>query len=145
MDQKQATVYHYIFILYLAYAHLTDRKVSEEEGVEVQKKSAKWFKVNHNNIHIFNKIMMEATAWYNATKDDRGKYELLMNVTKTLAQIKEIDINARKDILSDLRDIAVADGRFGEEEKSLHDLIGKELGINILTADKNETNRKLGF
>ena len=88
---------------------------------------------------------MEATSWYNSVEDDRSKYDLLMKVTKALSQIKEIDINARKDILSDLRDIAVADGRFGEEEKQLHDLVGKELGINILTADKNETNRKVGF
>ncbi|MCT4665843.1 MAG: hypothetical protein N4A45_11480 [Flavobacteriales bacterium] len=143
--QQEVSVYHYLFVLYLGYAHLTDRKVTEEEGAEIQKKAAKWFKVDFNNIHVFNKIMMESTNWYNSLKTDEEKYQLLMQVSEGLGKVQDLDLNTRKDILSDLRDIAVTDGRFSDSEKQLHDLIGKNLGINIMTTDDKETNRKLGF
>ena len=39
--------------------------------------------------------------------------------------------------LSDLRDIAAADGRLNSNEKHLHDKIAKELGINVILIDKN--------
>jgi uncharacterized tellurite resistance protein B-like protein len=142
---QELTVYHYLFVLYIGYAHLADRKITEEEGIEIQQKAAKWFKVDHTNIHIFNKIMMEATNLYNSTQKDEEKYALLIQVSEALGNVKELDVETRKDILSDLRDIAVADGRFAESEKQLHDLIGKNLGINIMTADKKQVNRKLGF
>jgi len=42
-----------------------------------------------------------------------------------------------KMFLSDLRDIAAADGRLNSNEKHLHDKIAKELGINVILIDKN--------
>jgi len=145
MEQKQMTIYHFLFVMYLGYAHLTDKNVTEEEGIEIQRKAARWFKVDHTNIDQFNKIMMESTTWYNSVETDKERFQLLMQVSENLGRVKELDLQTRKDILSDLRDIAVADGRFDEKEKQLHDVIGKNLGINIMTSENKDVGRKVGF
>ena len=46
--------------------------------------------------------------------------------------------------MSNIRDIAIADGRFNSDEIQLHYRIAKELGINMITIDKN-TRKKLGY
>ena len=76
-----------------------------------------------------------------------GTTEKLANVLKVAKSINLIEgftIENKKTFLSDIRDIAVADGRFSQDEKNMHDMIAKELGINIMTTDK-DIQKKIGF
>jgi uncharacterized tellurite resistance protein B-like protein len=145
MNVEKLTPFHLINFLYIGFAHLTDGKITDEEYAEIQKSSAKWFKVDYNNISVFNQILEETTQWYNGIESDNAKYQTLLEVSEQLAQIKELDEESRKELLSNLRDIAVADGRFGENEKRMHDVIGKNLGVNIMTSDNQDISRKIGF
>jgi len=65
-------------------------------------------------------------------------------VAKAINQIEELTLENKKTFLSDIRDIAVVDGRFNETEKHMHDIIARELGINEMTTDK-DIKKKIGF
>ncbi len=145
MKADRITPFHLINFLYIGFAHLTDGKITDKEYAEIQKSSAKWFKVDFNNISLFNQILEETTQWYNSIESDNEKYQTLLEIATQIRNIKELSEDNRKEILSNLRDIAVADGHFEENEKRMHDVIGKNLGINIMTSDNQDVGRKIGF
>jgi len=99
--------------------------------------------VNPSNIVEFNKILHETSDWYNSLEPS-DKLKTVLEVSKSIKEIEGFTLENRKAFLSDIRDIAVSDGRFSSEEKHMHDIIGKELGINIMTTDKT-IKKKLGY
>ncbi len=145
MKADRITPFHLINFLYIGFAHLTDGKITDSEYAEIQKNSAKWFKVDFTNISLFNQILEETTQWYNGIESENEKYQTLLEIATQLGQLKDLTQDNKKELLSNIRDIAVADGRFGDSEKRMHDVIGKKLGVNIMTSDDQEINRKIGF
>ncbi len=145
MKADRITPFHLINFLYIGFAHLTDGQITDKEYAEIQKSSAKWFKVDYSNISLFNQILEETTQWYNSIESDNEKYQTLLEIATQLGSLKELTKENKKDLLSNLRDIAVADGRFGDNEKRMHDVLGKNLGINIMTSDSQDKGRKIGF
>ena len=99
--------------------------------------------VNPSNIIEFNKIMDETINWYQGIRESE-KLESVLEIARHINEIKSFTLENKKTFLSDIRDIAVADGRFNSEEKHLHDRIAKELGINMMTIEKNR-RKKLGY
>ncbi len=145
MKADRITPFHLINFLYIGFAHLTNGEITDAEYAEIQKSSAKWFKVDYSNIALFNKILEETTQWYNSIESDNEKYQSLLEIATQLGNLEEMTADNRKELLSNIRDIAVADGRFGENEKRMHDVIGKKLGINIMTSDDQDIGSKIGF
>ena len=70
--------------------------------------------------------------------------DAVLNISQSISNLEGFDEESRKSFLSDIRDIAVADGRFSDREKEMHDIIGRELGVNIMTVDKKKKGR-LGY
>ena len=99
--------------------------------------------LNPSNILEFNKIMDETINWYQNIKENE-RLEYVLEIARSMNAIEGFTLENKKTFLSDIRDIAVADGRFNSDEKHLHDRIAKELGINMMTIDKN-TRKKLGY
>ena len=143
MNPSHFTPHHLFCFVYIGFAHLSNDTMTEEIVEEIERKIASWMNVNPNNIVEFNRVLHETYDWYNGLKTE----DKLANVLKVAKSINEIDgfnIENKKKFLSDIRDIAVADGRFSQDEKNMHDMIAKELGINIMTTDKN-IQKKIGF
>ena len=100
------------------------------------KKITIWMNINPFNILEFNKIMDETINWYESIKENQ-RLESLLEIARRINGIEGFKLKKIKKFLSNIRDIAVADSRFNSDEKHLHDRIAKELGINVMTIDKN--------
>jgi len=143
MNINQRTPYHLFCFVYLGFAQLSNENLSENVMEEIERKVAHWMNVNPSNIVEFNRILHESSDWYNSLKSE-DRLETVLEIAKSIQNLEGFTMENRKAFLSDIRDIAVADGRFSSAEKQMHDIIGRELGINIMTTDKN-TKKKLGF
>ena len=143
MNTSNQTPYHLFCFVYLGFAQLSNNDFIEKEIEEIQKKIAIWMDVNPSNIIEFKKIMDETINWYQGIRESE-KLESVLEIARHINEIKSFTLENKKTFLSDIRDIAVADGRFNSEEKHLHDRIAKELGINMMTIEKNR-RKKLGY
>ena len=143
MNTNNQTTYHLFCFVYLGFAQISNKDFIEKEIKEIQKKIALWMDVNPSNILEFNRIMNETINWYQSIKENK-KLESVVEIARRINGIEGFKLENKKTFLSDIRDIAVADGRFNSDEKHLHDRIAKELGINMMTIDKN-TRKKLGY
>tara|TARA_Y100000766_G_C18800870_1_gene552975 strand:- start:156 stop:587 length:432 start_codon:yes stop_codon:yes gene_type:complete len=143
MNTSNQTPYHLFCFVYLGFAQLSNKDFIEKEIEEIQKKIAIWMDVNPSNIIEFKKIMDETINWYQGIRESE-KLESVLEIARHINKIKSFTLENKKTFLSDIRDIAVADGRFNSEEKHLHDRIAKELGINMMTIEKNR-RKKLGY
>ena len=143
MNINQRTPYHLFCFVYLGFAQLSNENLSEKVMEEIERKVALWMNVNPNNIVEFNRILHESSDWYNSLKSE-NRLETVLEIAKSIKNIEGFTMENRKAFLSDIRDIAVADGRFSSPEKQMHDIIGRELGINIITSEKT-IKKKLGY
>tara|TARA_Y100000991_G_C21802588_1_gene276063 strand:+ start:274 stop:537 length:264 start_codon:yes stop_codon:yes gene_type:complete len=87
--------------------------------------------------------MDETINWYQSIKENE-RLESVLEIARSMNAIVSFTLENKKTFLSDIRDITVTDGRFNSDEKHLHDRILKEIGINMMTIDKN-TRKKLGY
>lgn len=140
----EITPYHMITFIYMGFAHLPDGEITKEESDEIEQKVARWMKVSYKNINAYNDVVSQTSEWYNSMPDEE-KVSTLLNMAATLRKQEFMTEEHCKDLMSDLRDIAVADGRFGEKEKQLHDMVAKEFGINVLTAQEPKKRKSIGF
>jgi len=143
MNSPEFTPHHLFCFVYIGFAHLSNETMTEEIIEEIERKIASWMNVNPSNIVEFNRVLHETYDWYNGLKKNE-KLANVLKVAKSINEIKGFTIENKKTFLSDIRDIAVADGRFSKDEKNMHDMIAKEMGINIMTTDK-EIQKKIGF
>ena len=143
MNKNKPTPHHLFCFVYIGFAHLSNDTITEETIEEIERKIASWMNVNPTNIVEFNRVIQESYDWYNSLKSDE-KLGTVLNVAKSINEITGFNVENKKTFLSDIRDIAVADGRFSEDEKNMHDMIAKELGINIMTTEK-DIQKKIGF
>ena len=143
MNTKNQTPYHLFCFVYLGFAQLSNKDLIEKEIDEIKKKIAVWMNLNPSNILEFSKIMDETINWYQSIKENE-RLESLLKIARSMNAIESFTLENKKTFLSDIRDIALADGRFNSDEKNLHDIIAKELGINMMTIDKN-TRKKIGY
>ena len=143
MNSTKFTPHHLFCFVYIGFAHLSNKTMTKEIIDEIERKIASWMNVSPANIVEFNRVLQETYDWYNGLKKDE-KLANVLKAAKSINEIKGFTIENKKTFLSDIRDIAVADGRFSEDEKNMHDMIAKELGINIMTTDK-DIQKKIGF
>ena len=143
MNQNKLTPHHFFCFVYIGFAHLSNNTMTEEIVEEIERKIASWMNVNPGNIVEFNHVIHETYDWYNGLKNEE-KLANVLKIAKSINEIKGFSVENKKTFLSDIRDIAVADGRFSKDEKNMHDMIAKELGINIMTTDK-DIQKKIGF
>ena len=143
MDINKQSPYHLFCFVYLGFAQLSNEEINEKVIEEIERKVAIWMNVNANNIIEFNHILTETYNFYNNLREDE-RLNKVMEIASQIKNIEGFNLENRKTFLSDIRDIAVADGRFNTKEKQMHDKIGKELGINIMTTDK-KVQKKLGY
>jgi len=143
MNLKQLTPNHLFCFVYIGFAHLSNENISQEVIDEIERKVAMWMNVSPSNITEFNKVLRETSYWYNSL-EEKDHMNAVLNISKSISDLEGFDEESRKTFLSDIRDIAVADGRFSDREKEMHDIIGRELGVNIMTVDKKKKGR-LGY
>lgn len=143
MNNNQYTPHHLFCFVYIGFAHLSNNRMTDEIVAEIERKIASWMNVNPSNIVEFNRVLHETYEWYNGLKNN-DKLANVLKVAKSINEIKGFTKENKKTFLSDIRDIAVADGSFSKDEKNMHDMIAKELGINIMTTDK-DIQKKIGF
>jgi tellurite resistance protein len=143
MNKNQLTSYHLFCFVYIGFADLSNQKITKNVIEEIERKVAQWMRVNPTNIVEFNRILEETYTWYNSLSDV-DQLTTVLEVAKAINQIEELTLENKKTFLSDIRDIAVVDGRFNETEKHMHDIIARELGINVMTTDK-DIKKKIGF
>ena len=111
MNTNNKSPYHLFCFVYLGFAQLSNKDFLEKEIDEIQKKIAIWMNLNPSNILEFNKIMDETIKWYQSIKENE-RLESVLEIARSMNAIESFTLENKKTFLSDIRDIAVADGRF---------------------------------
>lgn len=111
--------------LYLAFAHITDRNLSDEEMEMIRERlKAKDPSVTNEEI---TDILHDVTHWYNRTANNRAE------VVQSIAGMIHYDfsnIEDKKKIIEDLREIANADHVFKDTESQMIEVFSKAWGID---------------
>ena len=108
---EEITVTTCLAFLYVAFAHLTDGDLSEEEQEKIQEKLLEW---NPDVIEVL-MGMLEGAQWYFGSIDDNTVVDQLGAIADALGG-SGVDTSA---ILDDLKEIAEADGKFDDDEKAM--------------------------
>ena len=143
MRSDQITPHHLLCFVCIGFANLSSPNMSKKTYDEIESKIASWINVNPSNIVKFTNLINDTIIWYDSIKTSE-KRNYVLKIAKSINTKGIITLERKKSFLSDIRDIAVADGVFNSEEKNLHDRIAKELGINIMTTDK-VIRKKIGY
>jgi tellurite resistance protein len=140
---KDPTLYHLLTFLYISFAKESNGKLAPEEEAEIKTIIARWMNVDYRNINDFERVIKESLTWFNEVPQKDRMTELL-KVVKLLTNTDGVDLEMKKKILSEIRDISVADGRYDKYEKAFHDEIAHAFGIGIDSSFESK-DRTIGF
>ena len=138
------TILHQLAFLYIAFAKISNNKLPISEEISIKKKIAKWMDLSYKNVGEYEMVMKQSLKWFNETPT-KNKKESLLTVAHTISKDPLIDKEALEQILSEIRDISIADGKFEKGEKELHDQIASEFGFSISTIDEPDLHPPIGF
>lgn len=130
---ENPTFYHLLAFLYIGFGKLSNNDIPLEQEMAIKRKIAQWMDLSFRNVDQYEMVMRQTLEWFNSVKDKPK--DALMSVAATIAKLDNIDDIMLKKILSEVRDVAVSNGKFDQGEKVLHDEIAATMGINIVTID----------
>ena len=104
----------------------------------------------------FKKVWDESFKWFQSQGNKKAHLKELSDVGEHIASLDNFSEVDRKQFLSDLRDIACADGVFDQGEKEWHDIAAQQLGIDVRVSRTKEeiiemharivnSTRRIGF
>ncbi|MBD79419.1 MAG: hypothetical protein CL840_10900 [Crocinitomicaceae bacterium] len=133
---ENPTILHLIAFLYIGFAKLSNNEIPIEEEMAIKRKIAEWLDLSYKNVDQYEMVMRETLEWFNSV-DEKIKEDQLMAVAGQIAGNENMDIVNIKRVLSEIRDIAVSNGKFDRGEKKLHDKIAAVMGVSIVTVDED--------
>lgn len=131
---ENPSFYHLLTFLYIGFAKLSNNEITLAQEMSIKRKIAEWLDLSYRNVEQYEMIMRESLQWFNSYPEDEQKTYLLI-IANQIANTDTIDEIVIKKVLSEIRDIAVSNGVFQQEEKMLHDELAKIMGVNIKTID----------
>jgi len=131
---ENPSFYHLVTFLYIGFAKLSNNEITLAQEMSIKRKIAEWLDLSYRNVDQYEMIMRESLQWFNSYPEDEQKTHLLI-IANQIANTDAIDEIVIKKVLSEIRDIAVSNGVFQQEEKMLHDELAKIMGVNIKTID----------
>jgi len=131
---ENPSFYHLLTFLYIGFAKLSNNEITLAQEMSIKRKIAEWLDLSYRNVDQYEMIMRESLQWFNSYPEDEQKTHLLI-IANQIANTDTIDEIVIKKVLSEIRDIAVSNGVFQQEEKMLHDELAKIMGVNIKTID----------
>ncbi|MDA7730188.1 hypothetical protein N8833_00300 [Salibacteraceae bacterium] len=131
---ENPSFYHLLTFLYIGFAKLSNNEITLAQEMSIKRKIAEWLDLSYRNVDQYEMIMRESLQWFNSYPEDVQKTHLLI-IANQIANTDTIDEIVIKKVLSEIRDIAVSNGVFQQEEKMLHDELAKIMGVNIKTID----------
>lgn len=133
-NMENPTILHELAFLYIGFAQLSNNEIPIEQELAIKRKIAEWLDLSYKNVDQYEMLMRESLSWINSI-DEKKKEEVLMSVAAKIIMNENMDSVMVKKVLSEIRDIAVSNGKFDQREKILHDKIAARMGENIITAD----------
>lgn len=131
---ENPSFYHLLTFLYIGFAKLSNNEITLAQEMSIKRKIAEWLDLSYRNVEQYEMIMRESLQWFNSYPEDEQKTHLLI-IANQIANTDTIGEIVIKKVLSEIRDIAVSNGVFQQEEKMLHDELAKIMGVNIKTID----------
>lgn len=131
---ENPTILHQIAFLYIGFAQLSNNEIPLAQEMEIKRKIAEWLDLSYKNVDQYEMVMRESLQWFN-TIEDKEKQNQLLDIAKEIASNENMDLVMVKKVLSEIRDIAISNGRFDQGEKNLHDKIASKMGVDIITTD----------
>jgi len=131
---ENPSFYHLVTFLYIGFAKLSNNEITLAQEMSIKRKIAEWLDLSYRNVDQYEMIMRESLQWFNSYPEDEQKTHFLI-IANQIANTDAIDEIVIKKVLSEIRDIAVSNGVFQQEEKMLHDELAKIMGVNIKTID----------
>ena len=108
---EEFTITNCLAFLYVAFAHMTDGDLSDEEQEKIQEKLSEW---NPDDIEVLIGLI-EGVQWYFGCLEDDNVNDQVVNIAQAIGS-GAVDTS---DVLNDLKEIAEADGKFDDNEKAL--------------------------
>jgi translation initiation factor IF-2 len=130
---ENPTFFHLLAYLYIGFAKLSNNEIPLEEEMAIKRKIAQWMDLSYRNVDQYEMVMRQSLEWFNQQTGDAE--QALMEVASEITKIENVDDIILKKVLSEIRDIAVSNGKFDQGEKLLHDKLGAQMGISITTID----------
>ena len=140
---KEPGIYHLLAFIYIAFANESNGTLAEAEEREIKTIIARWMNVNYRNINEYESVMSYSLNWFNSIDEKKRKNELIKVMTK-LANTDGVDLEMKKQILSEIRDISVSDGKYDKYERNFHDRLALTFGFDI-DSSYNDTKPRIGF
>jgi len=140
---KEPGIYHLLAFIYIAFAKESNGRLADAEEREIKTIIARWMKVNYRNINDYESVMAQSLEWFNSIDDKKRKNELVKVMTK-LANTDGVDLEMKKQILSEIRDISISDGKYDKCERDFHDQLALTFGFDI-DSSYNGTKPSIGF
>ena len=136
---ENPTFFHLLTYLYIGFTKLSNNDVSLDHEMAIKRKIAQWMDLSFRNVDQYEMVMRETLEWFNSVQEERQEQEdqekFFFEIANVLTKNENVDQFMLTRILSEIRDIAVANGKFQQEEKVLHDKLAASMGINISTID----------
>jgi hypothetical protein len=112
----EKTILHYLGYLFVGFAHLTDKDLSEDEQSEILYLLRKWGgdeTAQNGDLAI---KMSEIMLWYEKGKDIEEKQKQFIEVADSINAMEFFDKAKKREILQDLIRLSAADGFYKEWE-----------------------------
>ncbi len=116
MSLINLTSVHYIGLIYISFAHLTDGVFSKDEQTSIWKCLKKWMPA-HSDHSEFSKVMDEIMQWYKQLQLQEDFEDNLNEFAKRMNEYEWFTDEKKEESLKDLRSIALADKQFLDAEK----------------------------
>ena len=113
---ENPSFYHLVTFLYIGFAKLSNNEITLAQEMSIKRKIAEWLDLSYRNVDQYEMIMRESLQWFNSYPEDEQKTHLLI-IANQIANTDAIDEIVIKKVLSEIRDIAVSNGVFQQEEK----------------------------
>ncbi|NJO90139.1 MAG: hypothetical protein HC831_15240 [Chloroflexia bacterium] len=107
---------HYIGLIYISFAHLTDGVFSKDEQTSIWKCLKKWMP-EHSDHSEFSRVMDEIMQWYKQLQAQEDFEDNLIELAKRMNEYEWFTEEKKEESLKDLRSIALADKQFLDTEK----------------------------
>ncbi len=151
--QTNLSPLHCILFIYQSFAYTTDGVLAEEEKKMIGHAMFRWTGSDEKQT---NTIIEETLTWAKENiKTGKEQVETMISMIEFLKNQESFDLPKREYFLMDIRNIARSDGKFLDAEKKWHDMMSKQLGVEIKISTESDDaieeslekveKRKIGF
>lgn len=135
MKDKDLSLLHCVFYIYQTFATFSDGNIVESEQDAIIFFVKRWAGEDEE---LTKKVLEETETWTKENiQNPKQAIEYMSYMVEFISDQKDFSLHKRELLLLDIRTISRMDGVFHETEKVWHDLIAKQLKVDIRISESS--------